>query len=504
MELTCEQLELVRGILRISSNQCLKTIAYAGTGKTSTLAESARKRPDARILYLVYNRDMAREARQRFPANAVCRTAHALAWHAMGHPSNLTRRPLRGDDVADALGFPAMVNWGHQRLSSGQAGVAVLETIRRFWRSADPGIQTGHAWYGPLELTDVVTVSLIENARRLWGLMQDGCVPIEHDAYLKHYQLALADGRRAAPDVDLVFFDEAQDANPVLQAIIASIRGAARVFVGDPYQQIYAWQGAVNALDRIEGEEFALTISHRFGPLVAEYATHLLSFHSRAPGDPVRSSGVVKTRLGVFRDNDPMDAILCRTRAGVLEQAIRQQVQGRGVYVVGGPDALSVYLRDLAMIALGCTERVRHRDLIGIETWAEALNLAEQNHDQELAAGTRLVEEFGARAILDALEALRSEDSARPGDIAISTVHRAKGREWDRVALADDLCGPADLLDARGRGLENDEEIDIAYVAATRAKKLLLFPESHFRPLPHWERQTRPSSPIDRALRSPY
>lgn len=52
--------------------------AGAGASKTSTLAALAQQHP-ATTLYLAFNRGIADEARQRFPASVECKTLHALA-----------------------------------------------------------------------------------------------------------------------------------------------------------------------------------------------------------------------------------------------------------------------------------------------------------------------------------------------------------------------------------------------------------------------------------------
>ena len=60
--------------------------------------------------------------------------------------------------------------------------------------------------------------------------------------------------------------------------------------------------------------------------------------------------------------------------------------------------------------------------------------------------------------------------------LSFSTVHRAKGKEWDAVQLADDFLNPADeeLL----RNLDEStriEESNILYVAVTRARKKIMY-----------------------------
>ena len=58
--------------------------AFAGTGKTSTLVEYARIRPEWRFLYIAYNKAMQTEAATRFPRNVDCRTLHSLAYEKIG------------------------------------------------------------------------------------------------------------------------------------------------------------------------------------------------------------------------------------------------------------------------------------------------------------------------------------------------------------------------------------------------------------------------------------
>lgn len=62
--------------------------------------------------------------------------------------------------------------------------------------------------------------------------------------------------------------------------------------------------------------------------------------------------------------------------------------------------------------------------------------------------------------------------------MTVSTAHRAKGREWARVRIADDFTGPEDLDERDEYGIPLPGPIDIdearlAYVAVTRARSLL-------------------------------
>ncbi|MFX8098481.1 UvrD-helicase domain-containing protein, partial [Acinetobacter baumannii] len=82
---------------------------------------------------------------------------------------------------------------------------------------------------------------------------------ISHDVYVKLWQLS-----RPTIPADYILFDESQDANGLMLSVLRR-QSAQVIYVGDPYQQIYEWRGAVNAMDHIKAQKRALTLSFRFG-----------------------------------------------------------------------------------------------------------------------------------------------------------------------------------------------------------------------------------------------
>ena len=48
------------------------------------------------------------------------------------------------------------------------------------------------------------------------------------------------------------------------------------IYMGDAHQQIYAWRGAVNAMQQLPLPESRLTTSFRFGDEIAQVANYLL------------------------------------------------------------------------------------------------------------------------------------------------------------------------------------------------------------------------------------
>src|SRR5271154_3218059 len=85
MNLTAEQQTICQAAHDLGESSSLKIQAFAGTGKTTTLAAVAESLPQRKFLYLVFNRAAADEAELKMPANVTVRTAHALAFRSVGY-----------------------------------------------------------------------------------------------------------------------------------------------------------------------------------------------------------------------------------------------------------------------------------------------------------------------------------------------------------------------------------------------------------------------------------
>ena len=78
-EITEEQMQCINAA-RTKSN--LKIRAFAGSGKTTTLVEIA-KRLEGNGLYIAFNKSIQNEATKKFSYNVDCRTAHSPGAPAM-------------------------------------------------------------------------------------------------------------------------------------------------------------------------------------------------------------------------------------------------------------------------------------------------------------------------------------------------------------------------------------------------------------------------------------
>ncbi|MFG2288084.1 UvrD-helicase domain-containing protein [Streptomyces sp. NPDC048595] len=452
--------------------------AGAGTGKTTTLAMLAHSaRRQGRLgRYIAFNRAVARHAARGFPDEVACGTAHALAYTAVGrdYQARMNAPRQAGWRIGAALGIDdgMSVRIGARKVNNRAFSHTVLRTVTRFCQSADSRIAPHHvpplrgAESEPLHtrLTDLV----LPYARKAWTDLQHpdhGVVRFEHDHYLKMWAL-----REPVIKADFLLLDEAQDTNPVVEQVVAAQRDHAQlVLVGDSAQAIYGWRGARDVMSGFDGRQLSLSRSFRFGPALAAEANRWLTI----VGAPIRLTGSPSLETELHPVRAP-DAILCRTNVGAMVEVIRQLEADHRVALAGGGEALSALARAAHDLEAG--RRTAHPELMLFETWAELREYAEFDPaGRDLLPLVDLVDEHGAQAVLRALDRLSPEASA---EVTVSTAHRAKGREWESVRIADDFTAPDDL-DERGEdgapvpGPIDIDEARLAYVAVTRARSLL-------------------------------
>ncbi|MGW6739319.1 UvrD-helicase domain-containing protein [Streptomyces sp. NPDC055025] len=447
--------------------------AGAGTGKTSTLALLAASTP-RRGRYIAFDRSIARDAATRFPRTVICKTAHALAFAATGHryARRLGGPRQPGWKTGQALGIIKPVRIGRQEISHRALSHAVLRTVTRYCHSADHTLAPHHVPRlrglegdaAHVELAHIV----LPFARKAWADLQQpdaGVVRFEHDHYLKIW--ALTEPRI---DADFLLLDEAQDTNPVLEQVFTAQRIHAQlVMVGDSAQAIYGWRGARDIMTGFDGTHLTLSQSFRFGPRLAEEANRWL----RIADAPIRLTGTAAVPTELSPIAQP-DAVLCRTNMGAITEVMKHLSAGRRVALTGGGESL----RALAQAARDLKEgrRTWHPELTLFPTWGELQDYAGRDPaGRDLRPFVDLIDQHGTDALLAAVDQLAHEEQT---DVTVSTAHKAKGREWPNVKIADDFTPPKDTdqHDDTGRpipGPIDDTEARLAYVAVTRARNCL-------------------------------
>lgn len=449
-----------------SASNLLIVKALAGTGKTTTLVGYAKARPDARILYLAYNKAMEVAASGKFGRNVTCKTVHALAYGKVGRRFQDAGKlgNVRTSDVMMSLDYDAHL------------AKHALETVNNFIYSADLKFTVDHV---SESVSDARRALIFDKARVVWKAMMNlesggGAprLPMSHDGYLKLFQLNSSD---LAKQYDIILLDEAQDSNPVTAAVVLG-QACTRVLVGDSHQSIYGFRKSTNALEHageLPGAEVKmLTHSFRFGPDVAAMATAVLA---GVKGETVALVGAgpqapLRTRV----DRRQPHAVLCRTNATVFQRAA-ELLGKQPFHMIGGPDSYPLErLLDVHRLAQRQLDRVRDPFFKKQGSLARLQEYADSIKDVEILGLLGMHKEHG-NAIPGLVERIRREHvPAEQATVHLATAHRTKGLEFDQVILENDFAP----LDDEGCLIlpttqEEVEEVNLLYVALTRAVQAL-------------------------------
>jgi len=486
MQLTAEQQAIIA-----TSGNC-KINAVAGSGKTSTLLQYAATRPGgARILYLAFNRTVREEAIRRFTTAGLSQvrieTAHSLAYrHVVPQYGYQVRaKGYLTREIAELLGLSVAGEKHGAYILANHIG----KFVSLFCNSSAEKVTE-------LDYTETVRdekargfvrthyEQIVQGTRMLLGKMDKGQIECTHDFYLKKFQLL-------APQLpfDYILFDEGQDASPAMLNVFLR-QPAIKVIVGDTHQQIYGWRHAVNALESVPFPALPLSASFRFGPAIARLATQVLQWKGHLGDQPL-----IDIKGKGSPSEDQSTATIARSNLGLLLAAIRYITDNRQVqriYFEGNinsytyaDDGASLY--DVWYLCNGDTGKVRDPLLRSLGGETELEEYIEKTEDAQLGTLLDIVREYG-NEIFDLLRRLKTlhigDDRRHEAEMIFSTVHRSKGMEYGTVHLASDFLSESRLerlLATKKEELATprlNEEINLLYVALTRARRLLYMPEA--------------------------
>lgn len=498
--------------------------ALAGTGKTTLFVQQADRFADYGIggAYTALNRAVAGEVGARFTrGNIAPMTIHSLAWtlakanpdiapllDKLDSPNAVPRwqlaRYLQFAEVMTYTGFTdttaATVHGApgsrSTTLTANQIIGHCLSTIRAWCSSADEVMDTSHVGRVsgmPGTFHDAVFAPRVaELSRQLWEMdicNPQGRVPFTHDHYLKMVSLTHPDLTTIWPAGSLLFVDEAQDARPAMLSIIRDQVGRMRIIaVGDSSQAINRFTGARDALPELAAIPGAVTLpltqSFRFGPASAALANRIL----RMLGEELEVQGNPALDTTVYT-YDPegrapeADAVLVRTNARLIQEVTAEVTSGRRVHAVVDSDYITRVMEDVERICGG--DFGHSRDLRHLASRGELTAFCDPATGQagDLGPLLRLALDLGPRRVIGILGTC--VDDPADADVVVTTIHKAKGREWPRVRLA---VSPYEIIPGMSEripslmatgGVPGDEARDalmLLYVAVTRGSAVTHIP----------------------------
>lgn len=476
MDYTEEQNKVIK-----SQDKVILVKAFAGTGKTTVLKGYAKARPETKFLYLAFNSAIVKEAEGKFPDNVTVSTMHSLAYKKIGY---LYKKKLKGNltkfDIMNCFEL------SYRNSLNVFMANSIYEIITNFCYSSYTSIEDAVPLNWNFSL--ISKESIVNMCKIYWSEMKDEkkAVPMTHDAYLKLFHLECNE-----LPYETILFDEAQDANPVILDILQNqvSFGKNMVIVGDENQAIYRFRNSVNAMGAFSIEnQYNLTGSFRFGENIANVVTKSLNIFKKQ-NIKINGLGNSGELLSVddFKLLKDSKTFITRTNSGALDLIIDALMYKKKFNIVGGIKSYNVE-KIIAVDNLMHNRTVKDPEIKKFKNYSEFIHFTESSEDQEMKWLRKIVEKYDKKySIVDkhkrtivSLETQikRIEDemvSESNAEIIITNTHKAKGKEFDNVALHNDFFDPFDNEgNIRVNKLQSKEEdLNLIYIALSRAKKTL-------------------------------
>ncbi len=473
-ERACDDLTPAQQLAVGSTADALGIVAGAGSGKTMVLTLRVARRirdgsADAdHTLVCTFTRKAALELRDRLnrygvpvsvpagpggvPSPGVrAGTLHQLALTLLKRraadaglaPPTLVEHRWRTlvdlvGDRADASAADTEIGWAKARCLSPDAYADAAAVAGRTTTITPGRVAEVYAEYGQL-------------------LARRGLVDLD-DVLLRAADLVLEDATFASQvhwRYRHLAVDEFQDVNPAQFRLVEALLGTRRDLcaVGDPNQAIYGWNGSDPTLllslpDRVAGLEVVhLDRNHRCTPQVVAVAAAALGATGVDPPRSAAPDGPVPTVTAFDDDRAEAEAVASR----ILERAEAGMAWSEQAVLARTHDLLAGIRRALDESGIPC-RFAPAPEAPDVETPGPATGRAAAR----VAANRR-----GG-----------GSESGGGGGVELATFHRAKGLEWEAVAVVGLEEGFVPVIHA-STPVALDEERRLLYVALTRAGRVL-------------------------------
>jgi superfamily I DNA/RNA helicase len=440
-------------------------IARAGSGKTSTIVEGFKYIPKGqKTLMVAFNKSIADELKQRAASYIDVMTLHSLGFRAI--KQNFGNVVLENDKSRAIVA--KLIGDDYELWELNQSICKCMSLCKGFLFDTPKGIEDLIDRFG-LEIFDLTREKYIEYVIKALGEAKKIKQVVDFDDMIWFpfvYRLNVGKW-------DNVMVDEAQDLNAAQIAMVFSaIKPTGRIIaVGDPAQSIYQFRGAdseaiPNFINKLQAKTLPLSVTYRCPKKVVKLAQEVvpdIEAHQESP-----DGFVIDLDSGdLLKTVKPGDFILSRTNApliryclAILKAGVPANIQGRDV----GANLLYFIKKSKA--------KTINKFIEYVEAWKdqEIKRLVSEKKSTDICMDKaecllNLCE--GVLTIADLKETIEKlfndvDDSSK---VILSTTHKAKGLERDRVFVLVNTY-------RYGPGVVG-EEANLWYVAITRSKKEL-------------------------------
>lgn len=459
--------------------------AKAGSGKTTTIVNAISLLPaDAQVAMIAFNVSIKKELEARLPKSVDVYTCHGLGFKNLRTAGGVKINEYKSREVLKML----LPTWEEYRGLDYADIKAELDDLLKITDMARLNL----SW-------DVEALCLQYNCDYFVGMEKRvkemvkamSKVTAEIDFVDMVYMPAVHKYKFEA--YDYMFIDECQDISAAQRKLIMNnlAEGGRTIWVGDPHQAIYGFAGAdfnsFRALTEMPNTKvMPLNECYRCGKAIITEAQKIVR-------DIVAFEGNDEGRVNhtaSINEVQPGDMVLCRMTAPMIKLVYKFIAERKPAYIKGREIGRSLCQYVSASRAANMEMLTAHNRRTGMKLLAKlartypqleiaevkllsAYVLHEERAEIVSVIAEQVIEEPGLlhENICRAIEAIFA-DGDNAARICLSTIHKAKGLEADRVFIVDYHKMPAKFAKTQS---EIEQEMNLKYVAFTRAKDYLGF-----------------------------
>ena len=474
--------------------------ASAGSSKTTTLINCIRFIPsDKKTIFISFNKHIAEEINLRMKkekSNAIARTCSSIGYEIC-RENNIGLGEVNNEKYNDYIRKNILELTSYHEIESlGRKKGIYLKNIRT--------------------LTDLCRYTLSFTIREIGNVANKyGIVPFRDEFAVVREILIWGENNHDIidqtdmvwlPNVlnlntkkllkDFIFIDEAQDISIAQQSLIMKCakRGARIIAVGDRNQQINVWCGSDEAaIDKLKANpntiELSLPICYRCGKKIIDFANQYSS-DVMIPAENAIDGEI--NYNATLSDISPGDMVLSRNTAPLIK--LQQELLRRNqlVYIQGCKEIKNEYLEMISNInANNIDIDCKTKDGLIYQLYGGLIDeinklILDMGMDEEEAySRTSILTQYdnieGIKVLAEGLTTVKELNEKiniifnekSNGAILLSTVHRAKGLEANKVFIY--LPSILEYNPMAEKDWELKTEQNLRYVAYTRAKKSLNF-----------------------------
>lgn len=455
--------------------------ARAGSGKTSTLVNITKRLPQSKSkTFLAYNKHIQLELKTKLPSDVFCYTSHGLGYGAIKRKY----KDVEVDELkADKVLAKHLKKWDMSQVANVYDYISKMKLMINLIRMTLTFDQ-----YQVLELAEKYDLKFdLEDTKRVFLILEEMLNDKKTIDFTDMIYLPVVDKKIWLFPQDYVLVDEAQDLCKAQHELVKKLmkwdkatgKPTSRlIFCGDDLQSIYGFTGAdtnsFNNLTRLPNTKvLPLTTTFRCGKNIVAEANKLVP---DIKAMETAEDGIVRTGSALDEAGDG-DFILARKSLPLVRLFFSYLVMRKKATIKGsdfGVNLLHMIEGQKSLAQLGAMlvnnlrnfrEKLEQSGVFDVEEHTGYIMMNDKKD----------VLEFLMKMVnsIDELKQLIGgifKENVTEG-IILSTIHKAKGLEANRVFIVR----PDEIPLGVAKGWMYQQELNLKYIAITRAKKELVY-----------------------------